>query len=150
MPECSGERINGVGPSVIAARICAASVAATEAWARSRSISVRCARDVATLVSAEYDAFPEVVLEARVALYEEPIDDAAVVRDDVAEVDAERCVRAVRFFREQFEVQLLLEVRRESVEILMRQLDHGLLSEGGYQIAGQVMLDAEPVRGLFV
>ena len=63
-----------------------------------------CAEHLADVVITEYDAFAEVVCVAWVALQEESVDDAAVVGDDIADIDTERGVRGVRVRVEQDEI----------------------------------------------
>jgi hypothetical protein len=58
------------------------------------------AEQVAGVVLAEHDPFAKKVGEAWVALNEESVDDAAVVGDDVADVNAERGVRGMGVLRE--------------------------------------------------
>jgi hypothetical protein len=103
-----------------------------------------------SLLFAEHHALAEIVRELRVALNKEPIYDPAIVCNDISNVHREFGVRQTRILREQHKVQVFLEILHQNVEALMRQFHHSLLRKSGYQIARDMVLDAEPVRRLFV
>jgi hypothetical protein len=84
----------------------------------------QCTKHLPSVLFAEHQTFPEIAREPWVSLNEEPIYDSAIVCDDIPEVHTQRCVRRIGILREKHKVQVLLEILRQSIEVLRRQLAH--------------------------